>query len=180
MTDIATHLSSSCLCPNRTSLLFYLIRFRGPARVGSLRVFKAAPVLISQASEEPKNNPVKICNAKLIAHASVKQLHCQDQGEISTDLGRSESIRTLHFPLLSFPTPILPKPLRICNENIYPCPFFVFPLELCSASSHREENPLSNCLYTTGNAHGRGGVEVQMALRWSRAQVAPAVPDASS
>lgn len=54
MTDIATHLSSSCLCPNRTSLLFYLIRFRGPARVGSFRLFKEVIFLISQASEELK------------------------------------------------------------------------------------------------------------------------------
>lgn len=52
--EIATHLGSSCLCPDRTSLLFYLIRFRGPAMVGSLGFFKEVIFLISQASEELK------------------------------------------------------------------------------------------------------------------------------
>lgn len=57
--QIATHLGSSCLCPNRISLLFYLIRFRGPTRDGPLGLCEEVIFLISQASEELKITELK-------------------------------------------------------------------------------------------------------------------------
>lgn len=78
--EIATHLGSSCLCPNRTSLLFYLIRFRGPAMVGSFGFFKEVIFLISQASEG-----LKITGWKSERQSCSVCQHCKEIGSAWTE-----------------------------------------------------------------------------------------------
>lgn len=51
ITDIATHLSSSCLCPNRTSLFFLSNQIQSLCYSWLFCLFKVAIFLISQASE---------------------------------------------------------------------------------------------------------------------------------
>lgn len=51
ITDIATHLSSSCLCPNRTSLFFLSNQIQSLCYSWLFCLFKVAILLISQASE---------------------------------------------------------------------------------------------------------------------------------